>query len=151
MACQGAKDKAEFGYSEKYGIIQVILEKWRRILKKSYRVKKEQDFSAIFKNGESSANRRFVIYKLKNSQGHFRLGLSVSKKLGNAVVRNKIKRRIRSVIQTEREKLDQDYDMVIIARKGVESLNYDDFMSNLCHALKVAKLYQEGLKSEKEV
>ena len=120
-------------------------------MRKSYRVKKERDFSAIFTKGESSANRRFVIYKLKNQEGHFRLGLSVSKKLGNAVVRNRIKRRIRSIIQLEKSKLCLDQDFVIIARKGVEKLDYDEFSSNLYHALKVAKLYQEGLDREKEL
>ena len=57
-------------------------------MKKSYRVKSEKDFNAIFKVGQSFANRKFVIYKLEKKQKHFRIGISVSKKLGNAVMRN---------------------------------------------------------------
>ena len=67
-------------------------------MRKSFRVKKEKDFDGIFKKGARVANRNFVIYRLENNETHFRVGLSVSKKLGNAVTRKQIKRRIRHVI-----------------------------------------------------
>ncbi|MGT2847253.1 ribonuclease P protein component [Streptococcus massiliensis] len=120
-------------------------------MKKNYRVKKEKDFSAVFKNGENTANRKFVIYKLEKEQPHYRLGLSVSKKLGNAVKRNQIKRWIRHIVMAESDKLDPKVDFVVIARKGVENLTFAEFEKNLLHALKVAKMYQEGIMSEKEV
>jgi len=94
-------------------------------LKKRFRVKKEKDFSAIFKKGESFANRKFVIYRLENNEQHFRVGLSVSKKLGNAVTRNQIKRRIRHILIEHKK--------------------------NLLHVLKLSKIYQEGNGSEKEI
>ena len=62
-------------------------------MRKNYRVKSEKDFKAIFKDGQNFANRKFVVYKLEKDQRHFRVGISVSKKLGNAVVRNSIKRK----------------------------------------------------------
>lgn len=67
-------------------------------MKKSYRVKRDKDFNAIFKSGQNVANRKFVVYRLRKDQPHFRVGLSVSKKLGNAVTRNRIKRLIRHVL-----------------------------------------------------
>ena len=67
-------------------------------MRKNYRVKSEKDFNAIFKKGQSFANRKFVVYMLEKEQKHFRVGISVSKKLGNAVVRNRIKRKIRHVL-----------------------------------------------------
>ena len=51
-------------------------------MKKNFRVKREKDFKAIFKEGTSFANRKFVVYQLENQKNHFRVGLSVSKKLG---------------------------------------------------------------------
>ena len=51
-------------------------------MKKSYRVKRDKDFNAIFKSGQNVANRKFVVYRLRKDQPHFRVGLSVSKKLG---------------------------------------------------------------------
>ena len=62
-------------------------------MRKSYRVKKEQDFQTVFDASQSVANRNFVVYRLdKPGQKHFRVGLSVGKKVGNAVMRNQVKR-----------------------------------------------------------
>ncbi|MFS9038717.1 ribonuclease P protein component [Streptococcus timonensis] len=119
-------------------------------MRKSFRVKKEKDFNAIFKEGESVANRRFVIYRLANSQEHFRVGLSVSKKLGNAVMRNQIKRRIRHILIDHRNELVDNIDFIVIARKGVENLDYAELEKNLLHVLRLAKIYQEGNRSEEE-
>ena len=119
-------------------------------MKKSFRVKREKDFKAIFKDGTSFANRKFVVYQLENQQNHFRVGLSVSKKLGNAVTRNQIKRRIRHIIQNAKGSLVDHVDFVLIARKGVETLEYVEMEKNLLHVLKLSKIYQEGNGSEKE-
>ena len=119
-------------------------------MKKNFRVKREKDFKAIFKEGTSFANRKFVVYQLENQKKHFRVGLSVSKKLGNAVTRNQIKRRIRHIIQIAKGSLVEDVDFVVIARKGVENLEYAEMEKNLLHVLKLSKIYQEGNGSEKE-
>jgi len=120
-------------------------------LKKRFRVKKEKDFNAIFKEGKSFANRKFVIYRLENNEQHFRVGLSVSKKLGNAVTRNQIKRRIRHILIEHKDQLVENVDFVVIARKGVEILDYAEMEKNLLHVLKLSKIYQEGIGSEKEI
>ena len=119
-------------------------------MKKSFRVKREKDFKAIFKDGTSFANRKFDVYQLENQQNHFRVGLSVSKKLGNAVTRNQIKRRIRHILQSVKGSLVENVDFVVIARKGVETLEYAEMEKNLLHVLKLSKIYQEGNGSEKE-
>ena len=119
-------------------------------MKKSFRVKREKDFKAIFKDGTSFANRKFVVYQLENQQNHFRVGLSVSKKLGSAVTRNQIKRRIRHILQSVKGSLVEHVDFVVIARKGVETLEYAEMEKNLLHVLKLSKIYQEGNGSEKE-
>ena len=120
-------------------------------MKKRFRVKKEKDFNAIFKEGKSFANRKFVIYRLENNEQHFRVGLSVSKKLGNAVTRNQIKRRIRHILIEHKNQLVENVDFVVIARKGVEILDYAEMEKNLLHVLKLSKIYQEGNGSEKEI
>ncbi|MFC5632153.1 MULTISPECIES: ribonuclease P protein component [Streptococcus] len=111
-------------------------------MKKSYRVKREKDFKLVFQKGTSVANRKFVVYSLPKDQPHFRVGLSVSKKLGNAVVRNRVKRRLRHLVKDLSPHLVTT-DFVIIARKGVESLTYQEMKSNLIHVLKLGKLYSE--------
>ena len=119
-------------------------------MKKSFRVKREKDFKAIFTDGTSFANRKCVVYQLENQKSHFRVGLSVSKKLGNAVTRNQIKRRIRHILLSVREHLADNVDFVVIARKGVEGLDYAEMEKNLLHVLKLSKIYREGIRSEKE-
>ena len=119
-------------------------------MKKNFRVKREKDFKAIFTDGTSLANRKFVVYQLENQKSHFRVGLSVSKKLGNAVTRNQIKRRIRHILLSAREQLADNVDFVVIARKGVEGLDYAEMEKNLLHVLKLSKIYREGIRSEKE-
>ena len=120
-------------------------------MKKRFRVKKEKDFNAIFQEGKSVANRKFVVYRLENSDQHFRVGLSVSKKLGNAVTRNQIKRRIRHVLITHKDQIIGNLDFVVIARKGVEEMNYTEIEKNLLHVLRLANIYQEGNESEEEI
>ncbi len=139
------------GFLKNYGIIVVVLLDGVGLLRKSFRVKKEKDFNAIFQEGKSVANRKFVVYRLENSEQHFRVGLSVSKKLGNAVTRNQIKRRIRHVLITHKDQIIENLDFVVIARKGVEEMNYTEIDKNLLHVLRLANIYQEGNESEEEI
>ncbi|HEQ8667826.1 TPA: ribonuclease P protein component [Streptococcus pyogenes] len=123
-------------------------------MKKTYRVKREKDFQAIFKDGKSTANRKFVIYHLNRGQDHFRVGISVGKKIGNAVTRNAVtrnavKRKIRHVIMALGHQLKSE-DFVVIARKGVESLEYQELQQNLHHVLKLAQLLEKGFESEEK-
>lgn len=110
-------------------------------MKKIYRIKKNNDFQLVFKRGKSTANRQFVIYILKKpNQGNFRFGLSVSKKIGNAVTRNRIKRLIREAFTQLKADLPNEYDFVIIARKPAATMDFHDVKRSIVHILKLAKL-----------
>jgi ribonuclease P protein component len=114
-------------------------------MKKDYRIKKNQDFQVVFQKGRSFANRQFVVYSLpKEEQGHFRIGLSVSKKLGNAVTRNRIKRCVRQAIFELKDQLGQGNDYVIIARKPVVEMDFFEMKNSLNHVLKVGKVLKRG-------
>jgi ribonuclease P protein component len=109
-------------------------------MNKKNRIKKNTDFDRVFREGTSTANRKFVLYLLqRQKQNQYRIGLSVSKKLGNAVVRNHIKRYIRQAVLEMKEQLQNDYDYVIIARKPCVEMPFDQFKSSLNHVLKRAK------------
>ena len=106
-------------------------------MRKEQRIKKNEEFSAVFNHGRSVANRQFVLYVLKKEdQEQFRLGLSVSKRVGNAVVRNRIKRLIRTVFQETQHSLVPSYDYVVIARKPAASMDYKEFHSSLAHVMR---------------
>jgi ribonuclease P protein component len=120
-------------------------------LKKEQRIKKNREFSAVFKKGTSMANRQFVLYVLpKEGQDRFRLGLSVSKRVGNAVCRNRIKRLVRVAFQELEGRLRPDCDYVVIARNQARDLSFKEVRSSLEHVMKKAKVLAPLYGSSKE-
>jgi ribonuclease P protein component len=110
-------------------------------MKKELRIKKNKDFQIAFKNGRSFANRQFVVYVLqKEDQAFFRIGLSVSKKIGNAVMRNQIKRYIRQSVLELKGQMISGMDYVIIARKPLAEMGFFEVKKSLTHVLKVGKV-----------
>ncbi|MBS2772309.1 MULTISPECIES: ribonuclease P protein component [Anoxybacillus] len=108
-------------------------------MKKKYRIKKNEEFQQVFQKGHSMANRQFVIYVLdRPEQPYFRIGLSVSKKIGKAVVRNRVKRYIRQTFLELRDQVATAKDYVIIARRPVSEMNYAEVKKSLMHVLKKA-------------
>lgn len=113
-------------------------------MRKAYRVKTEGDFQKVFNTGNSCANRNFVVYQLKKAeQQHFRVGFSVGKKVGNAVVRNAVKRKLRAGIYSLRESIDPEMDFIIIARPAAARLASSEVLKNLEHVLKLAKIIDQ--------
>lgn len=105
-------------------------------MKKEYRVKKNKEFQHIFKHGKSFANRQLVIYCVeKPDQDHFRIGLSVGKKIGNAVTRNRIKRYLRQAFQELEDNISTSGDIVIIARQPAKQMEYAEIKKSLTHLL----------------
>jgi ribonuclease P protein component len=110
-------------------------------MKKTFRIKKNDEFQEVFQKGISTANRQFVVYVLdKSEQSNFRMGLSVSKKIGNAVTRNRIKRLIRQIIHEFKDEIGNEKDFIIIARKPTADMNYEEFKSSLQHVCRLAKI-----------
>ncbi|MFF2589289.1 ribonuclease P protein component [Peribacillus butanolivorans] len=109
-------------------------------MKKKLRIKKEDEFQLVFKKGKSSANRQFVVYVLeKPEQDYFRIGLSVSKKIGNSVVRNQIKRYIRQAFLELKDDIEDGKDYIVIARKPAAEMDFFQVKSSLIHVLKRSK------------
>lgn len=106
------------------------------ILKKAYRVKNSKEFQNLLNTGKSFANRELVIYyKEKPSQEHFRIGISVGKRLGNAVTRNQIKRYIREVFLQLEDEVIAEVDIIVIARKPTVHYSVSQIKKSLIHLL----------------
>jgi|SRR5690625_821970 len=105
-------------------------------MKKEFRIKDNKEFQHIFQQGKSFANRQLVIYFAEElDQDHFRIGLSVGKKIGNAVTRNRIKRYLRQSFQELEEKILPTLNIVIIARQPTKEMNYFEIKKSLLHLL----------------
>ncbi|QGH36873.1 ribonuclease P protein component [Gracilibacillus salitolerans] len=110
-------------------------------MKKAWRIKKNSEFQEVFKKGASFANRQLVIYYLhKEHQQHYRVGLSVSKKIGNAVVRNQVKRYIRQAFLELDTNIKNDYDIIIIARQPTKEMGFQEIKKSINHLLYKTKL-----------
>ena len=88
-------------------------------------LKKNKDFQNVYKNGTSYANRYLVMYMLRNQVSRNRLGISVSKKVGNSVVRHRLTRLIRESYRLNEEQFLRDgFDIVVIVRNSARGKNY---------------------------
>lgn len=106
------------------------------MMKKEFRIKDNKEFQHIFQQGKSFANRQLVIYFAEElDQDHFRIGLSVGKKIGNAVTRNRIKRYLRQSFQELEGKILPTLNIVIIARQPTKEMNYFEIKKSLLHLL----------------
>jgi len=90
-------------------------------------LKKNSDFGRVYRQGRSCGNRLLVMYILPGDREHIgRIGISVSKKVGNSVVRHRIKRLIRENIRLNLDMYESSSDYVIIARKDAHDASYDE-------------------------
>ena len=92
---------------------------------KLHTVKKSSEFSNIIHNGVFYKNKSYVIYYKDNSLDYYRFGISVSKKLGNAVQRNKSKRQLRFIIDKYKKNYQKGTDYIIIIKNGFVDLDFE--------------------------
>ncbi|MDE7264189.1 MAG: ribonuclease P protein component [Anaeroplasmataceae bacterium] len=112
-------------------------------MKKQYRVKKSKEIEEILKNHRFSSNPYFTIYiKEQHETNHFRYAMSVGKKIGNAVVRNRIKRQIRAIVRNFC--VVSTTDVFIIARNNILKLNFQEMERELKALFQKQKLFVKG-------
>lgn len=112
-------------------------------------LKKNKDFQNVYKNGTSQANRYLVMYVLDNQYGKNRLGISVSKKVGNSVVRHRVTRLIRESYRLNEMVFKNGLDIVVIARPSAKDISYKDAESALLHL--AGRLHITGENNDKEI
>lgn len=95
-------------------------------MRKLYVVKNARDFEKIIKTGKLAKNKSFIIYYSDNDLPYNRYGISVGKKLGNAVYRNKYKRKIRAIIDNYKKSYINHQDYIIILRGSAKDKEYHD-------------------------
>ena len=103
------------------------------VMKFSESLKRNSDFQKVYKEGTSYANRYLVMYVCKNQQNGNRLGICVSKKVGNSVVRHRITRLVRESYRLREGMFNSGLDMVVVARKSAKDKTCQEIESALLH------------------
>ncbi len=98
-------------------------------MKKINIVKKNRDFSRIIKNNRPIKSNLFVIYLEKNTNDIYKFGISASKKVGNAVTRNRVKRQIKSILDKNTYK--NNFNCIIIIKKDIIDKSFDEMSKDL--------------------
>jgi len=98
---------------------------------KKERIRKRKQYLDIYRRGGRLHSHNFIVILSPNASGEKRLGVAVGKKVGNAAKRNRIKRLLREFFRLNKDGLPDSKDMVIIAKKDVSSLKYQDICLEL--------------------
>ena len=106
-------------------------------------LKKNRDFQLVYKEGKSRANRYLVMYVKENGLETNRIGVSVSKKVGNSIVRHRITRLIRESYRLHEDMFNSGLDMVVIARVSAKDRSMKEIESALLHLGKLQGVLKE--------
>jgi ribonuclease P protein component len=101
------------------------------------RLQKNEDFQSVYRSGKSYANKYFIIYVSNNRLNTNRLGVSVSKKIGNSVIRHRMKRLVKESFRLQKDMFNSGLDIVVIVRKGAEVLTFQQVTDALLHLMKL--------------
>lgn len=106
-------------------------------MNKKYIIKKKSEISNVIRSKERSGNSYFVIYKKYNYKNvNFKFALSIGKKYGNAVARNKIKRQLRSIVRENKDKINRNIEFVIVIKPQANQLQYNEINESITDLLK---------------
>ncbi len=104
-------------------------------------LKKNFEFRAVYRKGKSFGNKYLVVYKYRNNKNINRLGISVSKKVGNSVIRSRVTRLIRESYRLNEEVIEKEgWDFVIVARSAANGASYEQISAALLYLLKQHKV-----------
>ncbi|MGN0395544.1 MAG: ribonuclease P protein component [Coprococcus sp.] len=106
-------------------------------------LKNSREFGSVYNTKNSAANKYLIMYLRANSLSYNRIGISVSKKVGNSVVRHRVTRLIREAYRLNRDYIAEGYDIVFVARAGAKDKSYHDIESAMNHLFRLKKLHKK--------
>ena len=110
-------------------------------------IKRNGDFHRIYARGKSAVSPCVVIYCRKNRLGTNRFGFTVSKKLGKAVLRNRIRRRLREIMRLNNGRTEQGYDLILVARGRAVQADYHRLEADVLNCLERLRLMKKDVKT----
>lgn len=110
------------------------------MLNKNYRLKKNKDFRTAYKKGKTFFSPSIVMYAFNSNSSNLRIGFTVSKKVGKAVVRNRVKRKMREICRLNLHKLKDGYDIIFVAKPSIITKSYQEISKDINRLLKISKV-----------
>lgn len=111
-------------------------------MKKINIIKKSEQFQKIIKNNKSFRSKYFYIYLERHEESIYHFGLSVGKKIGNAVRRNKVKRQLKEIISEN--DYQKNFDCIIIVRREINNYSFSEIKNDLTESFKKLKIIKEN-------
>ena len=109
-----------------------------------------RDFSRVYNKHQSKADRYMVMYILENGSDTLRLGVSVSKKVGNSIVRHRLARLIRESFRLNSKSIMKGYDIVFVARNNLKGKGFYETQKSMLHLLKASSVLMESENDKKD-
>ncbi len=108
------------------------------------RLKSPQDFSVVYNQGKPHFGRYVVISVLPSNRSVTRVGFAVGKKVGNAVARNKVKRRLRAVVRSQSSQIPPGLDLIIGAKRNSVTASFQDLAEDVSRVFKYSGVSTAG-------
>ena len=109
-----------------------------------------RDFSRVYNKHQSKADRYMVMYILENGSDTLRLGVSVSKKVGNSIVRHRLARLIRESFRLNSKSIMKGYDIFFVARNNLKGKGFYETQKSMLHLLKASSILMESENDKKD-
>ncbi len=116
-------------------------------MRKTESLKNNTEFKEVYQTGKSYANKFLIMYVKKNGYQNNRLGISVSKKVGNSVIRHRVTRLIRESYRLSEDQIMNGLDIVVVARVSAKDKNYSEINSAFMHLVRLHKIGVSNLNS----
>ena len=113
------------------------------MLKRINRLKKRYQFNYVYKSGEHFSGEHIVLYVASSKTKNIKVGLAVTKKVGHAVVRNKVRRRLREIIKKQVPNLKQNNNIIVVARDNINEASFEKLSNEFLKLIKKANLINE--------
>lgn len=113
-------------------------------MKRAYTLKENYEFRRVYQRGASAVSGSMVVYCRKNRLGRSRLGITASTKIGNAVTRNRARRRLREVYRLNRDRLKTGWDLILVARGRTASVSWRELNDAFLRACRKLDILEDG-------
>lgn len=111
-------------------------------------LKKNKEFNFVYRRGKHVSSKDLTLIFVKSRYGGIRAGFSVSKKVGNSVIRNKTRRRLKEAVRSVLPQLFGNYSIIFVARPCIVQVDYAQIAKQVAHLLKKAGILTEGQQSK---